>query len=74
MLNITGSGTDTSEASKLTDYAVAYAGSRLHQECLEKISSFLAQSTEENEIRFQTKYATGFWYQAKMVYVRMSTV
>jgi len=74
MLNITGSGTDTSDASKLTDYAGAYAGSRLHQECLEKISGFLAESTEDNEIRFPTKYATGFWYQARMVYIRMSTV
>jgi hypothetical protein len=74
MLNITGSGTDTSDASKLIDYAGAYAGSRLHQECLEKISGFLAESTEDNEIRFPTKYATGFWYQARMVYIRMSTV
>jgi ABC-type multidrug transport system ATPase subunit len=73
MLNTIGSGTKTSEASKM-DYALAYDGSRLHRECLEKISEFCALKSDSNEIHFSTKYANDFWYQAKKVYSRLSKV
>lgn len=74
MLNIIGSGTNATETSQLTDYAATYALSKLHKECLEKISEFLAEKTENNEIRFPTKYATSLAYQVKKVYIRMSKV
>jgi len=71
MLNTIGGGTYESEVSKLTDYTRAYASSRLHQECLEKVSDIIAQKTETNEIRYTTKYSTSFMYQVKEVYLRM---
>ena len=70
MLNTIGGGTCESEM-KSTDYTKAYASSRLHQECLDKISEIIAQKKEKNEIRFTTKYSTSFIYQAKEVFMRM---
>jgi hypothetical protein len=74
MLNVIGGGTNTPGSSAYADYALTYADSQLHRECLEKISEICSQETESNEIHYPTKYATSFSYQAKHVYSRMFLV
>lgn len=60
--------------SRNTDYVLAYSDSRLHRQCLDRIADICFQKSERNKINFPTKYATGFSYQVKHVYSRMSLV
>ncbi len=69
-----GGGANITGLSRNMDYVLAYSDSHLHRQCLERISDICSQKSERNEIKFPTKYATGFLYQVKHVYSRMSLV
>jgi len=59
MLNTIGAGSSSpSSHDRPFDYAGSYVSSKLHAECLEKIDRICASQSDENEIKFRSKYAT----------------
>lgn len=56
MLTTIGAGSQQSK--KQFDYAIAYANSKLHSECLEEINKICSQSTEHDRVQFHSKFAT----------------
>ncbi|KAL7543144.1 hypothetical protein ACHAXR_013435 [Thalassiosira sp. AJA248-18] len=72
MLTAIGAGSAGSDDQ--FDYAHAYSHSILATDCIEKIDTMNANSTEDDKITFTSKYAVSKKTQSVEVYKRLSTI
>lgn len=73
MLTTIGAGS-ASPTAKPFDYAGNYSASKLRINCLERIDDLNAKATPDNEVSFETPFATSFSTQVTSVMSRIMTI